>query len=483
MRKGLDFWKVILIIMIAIFAITLFPIILASFYTVPVLDDYNFGIGARLSYVSGKSFFLGALESVRSYYIYWQGFFSASFMASIQPFNINVKLYFVSNLIAILGYTWASFYLMKTVLCDIYGVQKRGYLLLSVPYVWISIQLLPSVAEGFYWMDGSLGMVVVALVFLLISLWIKYIIHNESKRKQIVRLVVITLDAVLLSGNSPHFLILISLIMIYSFVFFMLKYKRVLYINIGIELIMIIGFIVSYIAPGNKVRLEQIDFSYSMTDSILLAIRDSISYFDEWSNLAFVGIVIWTIIVWNKVEKKSCDRYINPLLFFGAMFSIYSSQMSIYYYCQGALGAPRHMNYYYVLFVYTMAFSLLNLCCWCARVLGLRLKERKLIHRVGMAIVLSFFVYAGLQNYGLHNVNFIMIGESFAKGEIQSYHDEMSQRLKLYEDESVRDVVVNPLSVYPKCFVGEPLSTDPNYWTNNSTQRYYQKDSVVLYAP
>ena len=66
--------RIIAGIIIGLFLLSLIPIIITMFYSVPVLDDYNFGYWSHKSIVDGDSFIGGIIKSNNEFFMTWQGF-------------------------------------------------------------------------------------------------------------------------------------------------------------------------------------------------------------------------------------------------------------------------------------------------------------------------------------------------------------------------------------------------------------------------
>ena len=66
--------KTLAIVFVVLFVLSLVPIVITCFYSVPGADDFGFGTRAHLSVVNGGSFLEGVLDTCNFYYNKWQGF-------------------------------------------------------------------------------------------------------------------------------------------------------------------------------------------------------------------------------------------------------------------------------------------------------------------------------------------------------------------------------------------------------------------------
>ena len=69
---------------------------------------------------------------------------------------------------------------------------------------------------------------------------------------------------------------------------------------------------------------------------------------------------------------------------------------------------------------------------------------------------------------------------SLATGEAQAYGAQLEERLAQYQDESQRDVLLEPLREKPYLLYFEDVTEDPSHWRNRAAASFYGKDSVRL---
>lgn len=407
--------------------------IIACFYTTPIYDDYNLSVISHKSVVNGDSFILGVINNCLVLYKSWQGFMLSNFYPAVQPFVFNEKLYFISCLFALGIIIFSLFYFAKSILINTLGFNKYDYLLITVPIVFLIIQFLPSIAEGIYWMDGNLSMVINSIMLIIFALLINLYLSNK-KRTKIIYGVISVLLMLIICMDSPITFLTMLLV-----------------------------------------------FLYSSLASICYAIFYSIAYTGKWFTLCFISILLFVSVVFWEYAKNSSYSFKNPLLVFILCYSIYSARMSVQLAAGGYLGAERQYNQYYFSFVILLAISWLYFIGWLSKKESLKLLKfntKKI--SVAFLVMILFVFSAGCLNYGFKDISCISTGLSLTNGECQTYYKEMSDRIEKYNDDSISNIVVNPISVYPKCYKEESLTDDSKYWTNSSVVKYYNKNSVVL---
>ena len=471
--------RIIAGLIIGLFVLSLIPIIITMFYSVPVLDDYNFGYWSHKSIVDGGSFIGGIFKSNNEFYMNWQGFYTANLLAAAQPFNIDVNLYFVSNILVLASIVFAFLYFGKTVLLNAFKMSFSDYIIITIPVLSLFIQFMPSVSEGLYWMDGSLSMFAISCLLTLFSLIINYHLKNQNRY-----FVLAVLVAIVMSGGGLIGFVTVLLVLSVFLVYSLRKKYNTTKLIIVLLAIFVIGTIISIVAPGNRVRLDTVDHinrsPLTFVTSIAKALFYSFVYYGKWSTLCFLAVMVLASVVFFNYAKESKYRFKNPLLVFILCYLLYAGRMSVELFIGDTLGAGRQYNEYYYSFLILFSVSILYFVGWLSKRPDLKIKiDKKRISAVFLAFVLFVFG-AGCFNYRVKSMTTVSTGLSFVKSETQQYSEEMRERIAVYEDSSIKNVVVKPLSVYPSFFVEEPLSTDSDYWTNKSVAMYYNKDSVVL---
>lgn len=120
------------VIVCALFAVLMLPIVITCFYTYPVLDDFSFGAAAHHAVMDGTNVLWAALQNAHFFYMNWQGAYTSNLFASIQPFVWNVRLYFLSNLSVLLLTSGVMLYFFYILLCGAFHAPKSLWLISSL---------------------------------------------------------------------------------------------------------------------------------------------------------------------------------------------------------------------------------------------------------------------------------------------------------------------------------------------------------------
>lgn len=473
--------KKLAVIFVVGFVLTLIPIIITCFYSVPVYDDYNFGYYTHKSVIEGNNFFSAIIETNNHFYSNWQGFFTYNIVASAQPFNINSDLYFISNLLVILTLIASLLYFGKIILKDVLEFDSINYILITIPIITMILQFLPDIAEAFYWMDGSLIVLIHSLLLFEVSLLIK--IHLLDNRKRIVYSIFVIIVAVIISGTDAITFLTNILLLSVSLIYSIKKKYKENKIIIALLLITIIGFFVALLAPGNQVRLSIVDESskLSFISAIMYALLYSVSYFGNWMTICFIAVLIFCSVIFYNIAKNSKYSFKNPLLVFILTYGLYAARMSVELYALGTLGSGRQYDVYYMFFIICFSISVLYFVGWLSKRDNFKvdIKKANKISMIFMIVVVFVFI-SGCFDFGIKKISSVATTVSLIKGDTQKYNYEMKDRIAILEESDEEEIVFSPISVYPPVFMSEPLSDDADYWTNSSTAKYYNKKTINL---
>ncbi len=473
--------KVIATVFLILFALSLIPIIITCFYSVPSCDDYTFGNFIHSASVNGTSFLLAAVKKATDMYMSWQGFWGSSFIAAIQPFNINTNLYFISNLTILFFIILSTLFFSYTVLVKYLNAEKSDWLIITLPLLEMFIQFMPSISEGIYWMDGSLSMYVNSVMFLIFGAVLQYNV-SDTKFKKVFWFILSVVFMLTICTSSIHTFILMTLIFIFALIYLFAKHNNTKYLVIVLSAIYTIGIIIAIVAPGNAVRVEQTGMVISfggLIKAVIEAIFYSAQYAGSWINLAFVAVFAFVTPLVYSLTKKSNYKFDKPFLVFVLSFLLYASRSSVQLFSQHYFGSGRQLNQYYWGLIAFAAISWFYFVGYISKKkdFSFTVNEKKI--SVCFICVILFFVGIGCLDYGAKDLTSVATGLSLYKGETQQYHKEMTERIeKVKNGNGV--VTVPEISVYPQFFGEESLTDDPSYWTNSSFARYYGAEGVVL---
>lgn len=465
------------VIVCALFAVLMLPIVITCFYTYPVLDDFSFGAAAHHAVMDGTSVLWAALQNAHFFYMNWQGAYTANFFAGIQPFVWNVRLYFISNLFLLLWVSGILLYFFYTLLCDAFHASKSLWLISSLLLLTLFWELIPSAAEGIYWMDGSLNLVHFSYVFLEAAFMMQFFLAKEKKRW--LYAAACCLISVLIGGSNQSNFIALTMVGLSCLCFSAVRKDATGRMIVLAIVFAVGGMLISTFAPGNTVRMA-VSSGKSIPISVILAIYHGFKYFGEWMNVARIGVLLTMCVLLAPVLKKSTFSFPNPFLAVILCFGFYACAISVTFYSKGSLGSIRQVNYYYLSFTYSTAVMMIYLTGWLVKKYPkLAVIDGKSIP-IGLILAVVIMVASSMAENGIQQLTSVDTALGFYHGATQKYAAEMRQRMDILENPEIRDAVLEPLSPAPDYLPSEPLDADPGFWTNIGTADYFRKDSVKL---
>ena len=481
--------KTVALSVLAIFVVSFLPILLMSFYSVASADDYNFAVITHQAWEDTHSFIAvikAAFDTIVHFYLNWQGFFSANFVPSLNPFIFNENLYFLCTFICVISFNFGAFYMAKQVLKRYFQADGYDIILVVCPVLLLFYQLIPSAAEWLYWFDAGQSMVFYALVFWLMGILFKCSAENKAGFRDTALTVIL---AIILSGTSgaSTFLLVFMAFKIINDMFLNKKSKSVTLLNFLTVILVLFGFVITLIAPGNSMRATEA-VGTPFFKAIILSFFYSFTFLES-NIVSILALMIALTPIAIILVQKSKFTFRYPLLILAISYCIYASRFFSTLFTMSSIGSLRQRNGY---FFYEILLFVVNLfyfwgwvykkSCKNKRTEWLLTDLSRLIKRYSALFAILVFAVAGLAmlRFGVKETTSLSCTLSIVSGEAKQYKEEMDRRLELYLDDSVTDVEVEPLSSIPYVFKEECVTSDPDYWTNQSLAQYYNKNSVVL---
>ncbi len=156
------FWKIVLLI---ILAGCLFPLLYLARYNHSSADDYSYGCLARWAWTDTHNLFrvfAAAGEKIKDIYLNWQGSYSAVALFALQPSVWGEEFYGCTTVIVLGLLLFGTLFFCRRMVTILGGKRITGDLIALV-LTLLSIELLPSPVEGFFWWNGSVYYVVFSL--------------------------------------------------------------------------------------------------------------------------------------------------------------------------------------------------------------------------------------------------------------------------------------------------------------------------------
>lgn len=478
--------RIVTLMSILIFAILMLPVLYLSFVNRATGDDYNYGIYTRAAWMGTHSLVevcRQAWRTVRQFYTSWQGTWFSIFLFALQPEVFSDSAYVIVAFLMLFVWIGSTFYLFRQILHRNIRLGKWSYLLITVCFLIISIEFIPTPRPSIYWYNGCAHYM---LPFAMCQMVIAWLIQYQAEYKKRTYIAIVIFMTLLGGSNYQAALfVLIAACYMEIAVLVLKKDKRILTLLLPIctELA---GLIVSMKAPGNRARAGG-EFGFSILKGIetigksfLYGITDIGKYWQE-RPLVLVGLLflflIFVIIFCAEEEKFT---FSHPVWLSLMLYCLYSAmQAPAVYAAVSVSGGVPNMNFQ--VFLLTASGILLIL----ANILAGRIKakwqedtDKKIFKMIAvpgivLCLLLAFLCRSNIKTSTSY-VSLIYI----VSGQAADYKEQMDLQTRLME-EGGEDVVVPFINDVQGPLMHMPVTADSKSFTSWATAQFYGKNSVI----
>jgi len=468
------------------------PLLIIGHYDYPSADDWAFGVSTYHCIQEGGSpwdILRASIDTV----MLWreqegEPRYMNAFLGTIQPGIWGVHFYRITPWIMI-----GSLFLSEILLCRFLlgGAINKGYILpVILPSLAIQIFCAPFPTETFYWWTGAVNYTFIfslSVILLMVFLMLKK--GNMSRTKTVLLIFLGVILGIAVGGDSYAaslsavcFLAALSGKMLF-------QDKRAFLRTFPITATTTAGLLFCLIAPGNAIRLEQ-DFRGARTgavQAILLSLWKTMTNIYSWTGLKMAVMLLLTAPFLWRALKRTEYRFRYPAVFTLFTFGIYASQIVATMYVNGSTGGGRMGD---VLYYAYHVWLLLNAAYWIGwlqrRDKFLQLKAVAALHRWLSGHIMTWFMSAGIVLtlvLGVMEVRTAATVRACAwlrNGYAQEYARAWEERLKILEDDTIREAYFDPLPGLNGEMVFYADFQPGENWLNDACADYYRKDAVGL---
>lgn len=470
-----------------LFCVLLLPVLYLSFVNRASGDDYGYGALTRAAWMETHSLIpvvRAAWQTVRDYYGAWQGTWFSIFVFSLQPEVFHDGAYVVVAFMMLFLWIGSTFYLFHQILYRHMKFPKWCYLFVTICFLIISIEFVPSPKSSVFWFNGCAHYMLPFTMCQMAAAWL--LKYGQTYRKRY--LFGCTVFMALLGGSNYQaaLFILITACYVGISVFFLKKEKKILFLAVPV-IVEAVGLIVSMKAPGNKVRAGA-DFGFSAADgvktigcSFLYGIKDIGTYLHE-RPLIFAGLLFLFLLfltVFCVFEEVYCFRH--PVWLSAMLFCLYSAMQAPAIYADVSVSRGV-LNTNFQVFLLTASGILLILAQKAAKRIREQWKEeadRKVFRWIMIpGIIVCLFLLILCRSSVKISTSYVSL-LYIVNGEAADYKEQMALQTRLMEDENTADVIVPFINDIQGPLMHMPVTSDETKWTNTVTAQFYGKNSVA----
>ena len=480
--------KIYTLILVVILLISTLPLMNLSRYTHPSADDFAFSVDTRAEWQENHSV-IGLAKAVHEtaikFYSTWEGKYSSYYLWALQPGIFGERYYKLTGFIniAVLGFSTLFFFitLVKRLLK---GSLYQG-IALGVLSTNMMLQWMPSVVEGLYWYNGSVGYNFHwAILLLLLSGMMLY--GKEREIYNVADGICMMIGAFVLAGGNhvTAFLgiLIFGAISASSIIFKPFNKYR---ISIPVLIVMLIGFIINVASSGTVIRASYFPERTGFFETIWLAVQNGIAAIEEWIGLPLILCIILAmpiiIDLINKFTSESEFKFGYPLLVFIFSVGIICAMFCPTIFVMQNIGGGRVRNVEYFTFVVLVFLN----CIYFTGYALCRLREENVNVSWNEKIPIKYLMLsgvfiAGMLVYPIQASSGYKAVQTIASGEASQYSDEAKRRYEMSVEAEGEDLELMDFTVKPELLFFDDIRADKEHGNNIMYANYYRLNSVVL---
>lgn len=483
MQTKLDTKKIITIVAIFLgtgLLLSLIPIIISSFYSHPLADDFGFSEKVNHIVKNGGGLFdilSASFQQVKDTYLDWQGTYAAIFVFSLQPAAFSEQIYFLTTFVMLTALIASTLFFVNTIF-NILGYDKKIGIIISFVILLLSIHFVVDKKEAFFWWNGSSYYTLFySFSLLFFSILIK-LYYAEKIIKKVIFLIISLLLAAILGGGNYSTALLTTVILAFV-IFLLIKHKKKISLcYVMIFLILITGFVISMIAPGNSVRAAAIT-GESPVKAIIHSVFYAVVYIAKWTGLAqLAGFSVIGFFAYI-LTKNSKYKFQYPFIVFVLSVLVFATQLTPPLYAMSSVGSGRQINIYYYSYYIFMSFNTFYIIGWINQkdIVRIRTKNIQKSFSVCTLLLIIGVFLCGCLNYGLHNITFVDTLLALKNSTPQTYSAEYLDRISQIKN---GNTTISDIKTVPDFFSPLCIEEDSDFWINKQIARYYDVDKVTL---
>ena len=486
MKKASKTEKLTAYILLCIMIVSLLPVMYLGRYNHPTGDDYYYGAETKIVWEETGSVLKTVEEAARGaayQYGIWQGTYSAMFLMYLPPNLFGEGAYHLVTPVILMLLVGGIFYLMKPIVCGLLKGTTNLWLIISSLLTLLCVQTVPSQGESFFWYNGSMyytGFYAMTLFFL--GLALRYM--AAPKRRYIFLMSVL---ALFLAGGNYVSLLPALLIVCMLTAFLLWKHLPGARGMAVVGLLLLAGFFINILAPGNQVRKDGM-WSIPAWKAILKSLLQGIRYACSWTGIwVALALLIATPFLWKTVSQINF-RFPYPVLVIGFAYGVFCSMSCPTFYTMNSTGPARVVAIVYYAFLFFLFLSYFYLLGYVCQVIKRRQRLSVFFQTMANsfavkgAVMALFCLLAAVQILS-GKVTQSTSGKAIrllASGEAAAYEREYQERLRILEDDTVKDVVFQPYVSQPEMLYVGDFVGDAQDVTNQKVAKYFHKYTVCV---
>jgi len=459
---------------------SLIPVFSISRYARAAADDYCYGLFTHQALRTGGSLLAAIGHTLKGYYLGWQGSFSAMALMTLTPCIFSEHLYWITTVVMLASLICGTLKLAHTLVRRVLKASWIETLLVALPILILSIQLVPAPLEAFFWWNGAVYYTFTYGISLLyVERLVSLFLQPEGRFPW--RVVLPGVLWAIVVGGSNYVSALLCAMLGCCFLLFALYKRRCRAGALVLLLAELIPFFASVLAPGNQVRQAQVT-SMSPARAILLAIRQAWNDLLAWPNwLTLILCLAWVPLL-LRLARASGLSFRLPGVFVVFTFLFFAAQNSPHFYAVSTAGPGRLRDIVYFSHFWVILLDEWYCLGWLQRAVLPKLSQPDKLKKPLTAAAAGALLLLTV-GWGWFYAPQTLAAEcvrELSDGSAAAFAQEMDQRLAVFQDPDLTDPVFTPLRSQPRLLTQGDLNPDPGNWVNVAQANYWGKNSVNL---
>lgn len=483
---------VINLVYILALAAILCPLLIISKYNYPSADDWSFGIYVHEALQNHEGIAGGVkavMNAVASSYENWEGRFSSTLFACLQPGAWGERFYGIVAYLMLGSLVLSEIFLVWACLRGVKGGGRKWLLLpICIPVLILQILYCPYPEESFYWYTGGVNYTLVyGLSLILVALTFQLGFRELSGRKYAAVFSVACLLAILIGGNNfaTSLSTLCALIILDFFCLIYNKpaFKRIWFVTLPIA----ISFGICMMSPGLQKRLDgnfEGEVLFSPLEAVGMSFVRSFYNIIGWTDWKVLFVILLILpFVWMAVRQMPY-HFKMPLLFTAITYGLYSSQITATLYVDGTTGGGRQgaiLWYSYLIWIVG------NICYWIGWISQRDWSAKAaIVQKVIRNYLIPYCVICGAALVCVVYLSGIEVTTSYRayrlwrNGWAKQYGDAWEARLKILKDDTIKRVEFTPLQPIDLLMYTDLQPEKGYYWVTTACASYYDKEYIHI---
>lgn len=459
---------------IAVLIITIIPYFILALFAHPSADDFHYWHEASI--VSPWDFQIRFYQS-------WSGRYFATAAISLFPYLGDPFSGYKIIPISLLFGLFLSLFLLIKSLTQNFKISNYKILIATLVIFSIYLNNMPTTAEGFYWLSGAATYMLgsILLIFLLsLLLRSERILNGKNTPLKILCTLAAIGMTIAIVGSSEVLAVQFVFIALLGTIVTGISKNSSVYLWLSVLIFALLFSLVSFLAPGNFVRQDEIDMSARRSLFIygLAAASYSLQYLNLWTSNLTLLVVTFLILPIALSFSRHChflNRFPNKVqgatLYFVFWISVIFSSLFLTAALKRLPVPDRALNPSYLLFllgwfagIFVIAELVVN---------SSRFPPFPKTIENGLRVILIVAL--------LSQVNFIQSLNDLLR--VPRYQAQVTERYGLIKSALARNERVVRLPAFthpPKTIFNPDLSENPNDYMNRWMSEFFGLNSIVL---